>query len=455
MEAPTHALRADLAAALDARRAPLDEARSDAVARQHARGRWTARERLAAFCDGGSLVEYGRLVRPKSKRLDGVADGLVMGHATVDGLPVCVLSYDYTVHAGTQSPRNHHKIDRMLDLAEQHQWPVVIWSEGGGARPHELSYDGVIETFVTLARLSGLVPTVSIVPGRAFAGHANIAGLVDVTIGTRDACMGMAGPRLVEAATGESMTPEELGPMELHEKTGVIDLLVDDEEAAIRAARHYLSFFRGPTTAGTGPDVTKLRDVVPENPRRAYDVRDVIRHFADVESMLELRPRFAAAAVTALARIGGRPVGIVANQPMVLAGAIDAGAADKIARFISLCDAYDLPLVFLCDTPGFLVGHRVEQTGLVRHSVRTILALANATVPVLTVVLRKGYGLGYYAMGSDAFRPALLVAWPSAEFGGMGLEGAVDIMYGRELESTPDADRRVLRQAKIDELRAK
>ena len=419
----------------DVRRAVTDEARPEAVAKQHGRGRWTARERIAGLVDVGTFVEYGALATPAARDLDGAADGLVMGHATVDGQPVCVMGYDYTVHAGTQSQRNHRKIDRMLDLARRHRWPLVVWSEGGGMRPHELTFGGLTSTFTALACLSGVVPSVAIVPGRAFAGHANIAGLVDISIATRNACMGMAGPALVEAATGERLTPEELGPIELHESTGAVDLVVDDEEAAIEAARAYLSYFL-PAATVIAPDTTVLRGIVPANPRQAYDVRAVIDHVADVASALELRPRFGRAVVTALCRIGGHPVGVIANQPSVLAGAIDADASDKITRFVQLCDAHDVPLVYLVDTPGFMVGRETEHTALVRHSARTILALANATVPILTVVLRKAYGLGYYAMGGPAFHPALIVGWPTAQFGAMGFEGAAALMMTEDRAST-------------------
>ena len=449
-------MRDDLREVLEARAAALDAARPAAVERQRARGRWTARERIEALVDPASYLEYGRLVRPRRADLEGPADGLVMGVGRVEGQPVCVLSYDYTVHAGTQSPRNHRKIDRIFELAGRHRWPLVCWCEGGGARPHEMSGQlGPVTTFVSLARLSGRVPTLAIVPGRAFAGHANLAGLCDLVIATRNACMGMAGPPLVESATGEKLSPEELGPIELHQETGAVDLLVADEREALETARRLLGYFRGPAAAGPAPDTAKLRDVVPESPRRAYDVRRVIEGIADVGSVIELRPRFGGAAVTALARIEGRPLGILANQPMVLAGAIDAPASDKLARFASLCDAYDLPLLFLCDTPGFMVGTQVEKTALVRHSARVLLAVANATVPILTVVLRKAYGLGYYAMGSDAYAPSLLVAWPTAEFGGMGLEGAVNILHRKELEAAPDEEgRRRLRTRLADELRA-
>jgi len=436
------------------RAATLDEARPEAVARQHDRKRWTARERIAALADSESFVEYGSLVQPRDRRLEGPADGLVMGVAQVDARPVCLLAYDFTVYAGTQSPNNHLKIDRMLELARKNRWPVVCWTEGGGARTNELGVGGQVYSFVRLAALSGLVPTIAIVPGPCFAGNANLAGVCDLVIGTRDATMGIAGPPLVAAATGEKLRPEEIGPAELHARAGSMDLLCDDDREAIGAARAYLAFFGERSETVETPNTEALRSLVPESRRRAYDVRKAIRGIADVDSVLELRDRFGRAAVIALARIGGRTVGFVANQPSHLAGAVDSDAADKMARFIGLCDAYDFPLVMLCDTPGFMVGPRSEATALVRHSSRVLIALANATVPVLSVILRKAYGLGYYVMGSGAFEPALHVAWPSAEFGGMGLEGAVEIQHREQLAAAPDeAARAELREQLVEAMR--
>ena len=433
-------LREDLARLLELRAAQLDAARPAAVAKRHAQGRRMARENIDAFLDPGSFVEYGMLARPARADMQGAADGLVMGTGGVDGGPVAVVAYDYTVHAGTQSAINHRKIDRMFEVAARQRLPMVCWLEGGGARPHDMgvSLRGSTATFVSFARLSGLVPTVGIVAGRAFAGNANLAGLCDVLIATKQAVLGMAGPPLVEAALGRKFTAEEIGPVEVHVASGAVDILCEDEAEAGRLARQYLAYFRGPAAPGAAPDGTRLRDIVPENPRRAYNVHRVIEGIADIGSILELRPSFGRAAVTSLVRIEGRPVGVVANQPMFLAGAIDSPAADKIARFIQLCDAYDIPMLLLCDTPGLMVGPEVETTALVRHSARILTALANATTPFMTLVLRKAYGLGYYVMGSMPLEPAILLAWPTAEFGGMGLEGAVNIIHKRELEAAPD-----------------
>ncbi|MGC3975645.1 MAG: carboxyl transferase domain-containing protein [Nitrospira sp.] len=420
--------------ALAARAAILDDARAEAVAKQHARGRWTVREAADALLDDGSFVEYGGLARPAVRGMTGAADGVVMGTGRVDGRPIDFVGYDYTVYAGTQSAVNHAKTYRMFEHAERHRLPVICWLDGGGARPHDMRVEGrgSSGTFVAFARLSGLVPTIGVLPGRAFAGQANLAGMCDVLIGLRSSSMGMAGPPLVEAALGMKLTPEEIGPASVHAAAGVIDLLVDDCAQAVELAKKYLGYFGPAAPPGEAADQASLRTVVPENPRRAYDVRRVITLLADTGGVMELKPAYGRAMITAFIRIGGRAVGVIANQPMFLAGAIDSPASDKAAHFIQVCDAFDIPLLVLCDTPGLMVGPDVEKTGLVRRSARILTALANADIPVMTVVLRKAYGLGYYVMGSRPLHPSLLVAWPTAEFGGMGLEGAVNIIYRRE-----------------------
>lgn len=449
-------MRVDLKQALEARALRLDDARPAAVAQQRKRGRMTAREAIAALTDEGSFVEYGGLARPAVAGMTGAADGLVMGTARIDGLAADLVFYDYTVYAGTQSAINHAKISRMFAHAEKNRMPVVCWLDGGGARPHDMRVEArpSTPTFVTFARLSGLAPTVGVAPGRAFAGHANLAGLCDVLIATEDSAMGMAGPPLVEAALGARYTPEQIGPASVHAASGVIDILVKDDAEAIRMARRYLSYFRGAQPCSGAHDQEPLRNLVPDNPRRAYNVRKAIEILADRDSVLELKPTYGKAAVTALARLNGRPVGFVANQPMFLAGAMDTPACLKLARFIQLCDAFDLPIVVLCDTPGLMVGPEAEKTGLMRHSARVLSALANATVPMMTVVLRKAYGLGYYIMGSRPLDPDILIAWPTAEYGGMGLEGAVNIIYRQELEaaSTPE-DRAALHARLTAELK--
>ncbi len=450
--------RSDLAAVLAAKAATLDENRPDALAKRKKTGHWTARRNIEALLDSESFQEYGQLARPAFKLRDGAADGLVMGIGTVSGQSVAVAAYDYTVHAGTQATINHTKTDRLFHVVENLRLPLIFWTEGGGWRPHEnnISPRDFEETFAMMAKLSGQVPTLGIVAGRCFAGNANVAGLCDTLIATRKAALGMAGPPLVESALGIKLTPEELGPPEVHEAAGAIDILVEDEAEAVEVAKLYLSYFRQDNPPGEEPDVMALRDVVPENPRRAYDVRKVINGIADVGSVLELRPQFGRAAVTSLIRVGGRPTGVLANQPMYLAGAMDSPACDKLARFIQLCDAHDIPMLYLCDTPGLMVGPEVEATALVRHSSRILTAAVNATTPFMTVVLRKAYGLGYYMMGSLPVNPSLLVAWPTAEFGAMGLEGAVKITHKQELDAIADQKARLQRERELaDEIRAR
>lgn len=441
-------------AVTDERASHDDDARPDAIAKQHARGRLSARERVTLLLDADSFVEYGMLARPAHPELDGPADGIVVGVGALRGRPLVAVSYDYTVLGASQGHVSHLKIDRVFELAEAHGWPVAIFSEGGGARAQELGFGfgRSARTFVSLARLSGHVPRVCAVVGPAFAGHANLAGLCDFVVATNTATMGMAGPPLVEAATGERLRPEEIGPIALHSEVGAVDLVVESDAEATAALQHYLAYFEGRAPAVASPTPADvIRRLVPENPRQAYDVRKVVTALADADSVMELRPAFARNAVTALVRIDGRPVGVIASQPMVMAGAIDAAASDKIARFISLCDAFALPLLFLVDTPGFMVGRAAEQTALVRHSARVLHAVAHATTPVLTVVLRKAYGLGYYALGSPPFDPALVLAWPTAEYGGMGLEGAANILHREEID-TAEAPRDV-RRLHTDRLR--
>ena len=450
-------LRADLAEILAAKANTLDANRPEAVAKRAQTGHQTIRQNIDQLIDPDSFQEYGQLAEPAFKNLKGPADGLVMGTGTVLGYPVGFMGYDYTVHAGTQSIINHAKADRFLHLVEKLRLPLVLWADGGGWRPYENNINSrdYEETFAMMARLSGLVPTVGVVSGRCFAGNANLAGLCDTLIATPKAALGMGGPPLVEAALGLTLTPEELGPAEMHEACGAIDVLVVDEQEAIDRVQLYLEYFRGAASqSGSSPDTSFLRSLVPENPRRAYDVRKVIEGIADQGSILELRPKFARSVVTALVKVQGRPMGVLANQPMFLAGAIDSPASDKLARFIQLCDAHDIPMLYLCDTPGLMVGPEVEATALVRHSSRILNAAINATTPFMTIILRKAYGLGQYMMGALPLRPALLVGWPTAEFGAMGFEGAVKITHKNELEAISDKKVRQARERELaDELR--
>ena len=366
------------------------------------------------------------------------------GHLFPDTRSRCVvMSYDYTVLAGTQGKKNHQKKDRMFKLAERARLPIVFFTEGGGGRPGDTDqvFAGNLHTpaFNMFGKLSGLVPLVGITSGRCFAGNAVILGCCDVVIATANANIGMGGPAMIEGGGLGVFRPEEVGPMSVQTRNGVVDIAVADEPEAVRAARQYLSYFQGATPDWTAADQRLLRRAVPENRLRVYDVRSVLTTLADTDSVLELRRDFGVGMITALIRVEGRPVGVVANNPMHLGGAIDSDGADKAARFMQLCDAYDIPLLFLCDTPGNMVGPEAERTALVRHCCRLYVIGANVTVPFFTVVLRKAYGLGAQAMAGGGFHaPFFAVSWPTGEFGGMGLEGAVKLGYRNELAAIAD-----------------
>ncbi|WP_238015203.1 carboxyl transferase domain-containing protein [Dactylosporangium sp. AC04546] len=416
------------------RHAPTDAARSEAVAKQRARGAWTARERIEELIDPGSFREYGLLAKPSQAELMGPADGIVTGLARVRDRPVAVASYDYTVMAGSQGNVNNIKLSRMLQIADERSLPVVIFAEGAGHRVQEAtmhSRGGGEATFPTLARLSGRVPTVCGVPGRAFAGHAVLAGLCDFVVATQYAAIGMAGPPLVEAALGERLTPEEIGAASIHATSGAADAVARDEAELVSLISAYLSYFEGRfEPSDPVMPATALRSIVPADPRKPYDVREVISGLCDLGELLELRAGFARSLVTALGRVDGWPVGFVASQPLVLAGAIDAAASDKISRFVKLCDAFGLPVVFLVDSPGFLVGPSAERSALMRHSTRVIHTLTHTQVPFFTATLRKSYGLAHFAMGGRPLGASMVVAWPTAEYGAMGPEGAAKVIGG-------------------------
>jgi acetyl-CoA carboxylase carboxyltransferase component len=436
-EGDATAQEASLVEALRARRrAPTDAMRPDAVARQRARQALTARERIDRLIDPGSFREYGLLARPAQPGLDGPADGLVTGLARVRDRPVALASYDYTVMAGSQGNVNNIKITRILQVAEERQLPVVIFAEGAGHRVQEAtmhSRGGGEATFPTLARLSGQVPTVCALPGRAFAGHAILAGLCDFVVATRNAAVGMAGPPLVEAALGERLTPEQIGAAGIHAASGAAEALADDEDQLIDLVSAYLSYFEGRLEpADPVVPAAALREIVPEDPRKPYDVREVVSALCDLGELLELRAGFATSLVTALGRVDGWPAGFVASQPLVMAGAIDSAASDKISRFVQLCDAFGLPVVFLVDSPGFLVGPAAERSALMRHSTRVIHTLAHAQVPFFTVTLRKSYGLAHFALGGRPLGASMVVAWPTAEYGAMGPEGAAKVLGAGE-----------------------
>ena len=448
-------VRADLAEVIERHGIGLDDRRPDAVARRRATGQRTARENVTDLVDPGSFMEYAPLVVAAQRRRRSLqeliertpADGLVGGTGTVDGQPTIAMSYDYTVLAGTQGLFNHAKKDRLFELAERMRLPVVFFTEGGGGRPGDTDGTGVSGldclAFNLFARLSGLVPLVGITSGYCFAGNAALLGCCDVIIATEGSNIGMGGPAMIEGGGLGVYEPKAIGPTDVQYTNGVIDVLVPDEAAAVQVAKQYLSYFRGPTEEWACADQHTLRHLVPENRLRAYDVRTVVDALCDTGSVLELRRGFAPGMITAFARIQGRPVGIVANNPSHLGGAIDTPGADKAARFLQLCDAFDVPLLFLCDTPGFMVGPESEAMAAVRHMSRMFVTGANVSVPFATIILRKGYGLGAQAMAGGSFKaPVFCVAWPTGEFGGMNLEGAVRLGQRRELEAIEDPDAR-------------
>ena len=447
--------RGDLADVVERHAMTLDDRRPEAVERRRKTGQRTARENVDDLIDAGSFVEYGPLVIAAQRRRRAVedliartpADGLVAGIGTVNGHRTIVMSYDYTVLAGTQGLQNHRKKDRLFELAEELRLPVVFFTEGGGGRPGDTDGTGVsgldCMAFALFGALSGLVPLVGVNSGYCFAGNAAILGCCDVVIATANSNIGMGGPAMIEGGGLGVYEPDEIGPMSVQAANGVVDIAVADEAEAVAAAKKYLSYFQGPNETWDAADEALLRTLIPENRLRAYDVRQVIDGLADTDSVLELRPTFGAGMVTALIRIEGRPLGLIANNPTHLGGAIDADGADKAARFMQLCDAFDLPILLLCDTPGIMVGPEAEKTALVRHVSRMFVTGASLTVPFFTIVLRKGYGLGAQAMAGGSFKaPIFTVAWPTGEFGGMGLEGAVKLGFRRELEAIEDEAKR-------------
>ncbi len=456
------AIRPDLAEALERNAGVLDAARPQAIAKRHERGKRTARENVADLLDDNSFNEYGALVVAAQRKIHdeqtlreiSPADGIITGIGAINGdlfpgedARCAVLAYDYTVMVGTQGLLGHKKTDRLAQLAKQWRLPLVAFAEGGGGRPNDTDTCAAnhldVHTFSYLGELSGLVPTVGIVSGNCFAGNAAVFGVMDLTIATRDASVGMAGPAMIEGGGLGVFKASEVGPVSVQEPNGVFDIVVEDEAEAVAVAKQYLGYFQGALPEWETHDQRLLRHLVPENRMQIYDIRQVIETLADVGSVLELRRNFARNAVTALVRIEGKPYGLFANDPHHLGGAIDAAAGDKIARFIQLCDAHDLPIISLVDTPGFMVGPEAEKQATVRHISRIFVNAANITVPLFSVVLRKSYGLGAQAMAGGGFaNPMLAVSWPSGEFGPMGFEGAVRLAYRRQLEAIEDPEER-------------
>ena len=477
-------LRPDLAEVHARHEVTLDAARPDAVAKRRKTGQRTARENVDDLCDEGTFVEYGQLALTPGTGLaqDEVirkfpTDGMITGIGSVNGADFpgeasrcAVLAYDYTVLAGTQGVLNHVKTDRMLEVATKWRRPVVLFAEGGGGRAgtggkrkggaattaagqgrsDDMYRPLDTPTFATMGSLSGLVPLIGITSRFCFAGNASLLGCCDVIVATENSSIGMGGPALIEGGGLGVFRPEEVGPMEIQVPNGVVDLAVKDEAEAVAVAKRYLSYFQGPLADWTCKDQRLLRRVVPENRLRVYSIRELVGILADTDSVLELRPEFGPGMVTALARLEGRPVGIVANNPQFLSGAIDSDGSDKAARFMQLCDCFDIPVVVLCDTPGMMVGPEIERTALVRHCSRMFVTGANLSVPLVTIVLRKAYGLGAQAMaGGHTKRPMLTVAWPTAEHGGMGLEGQMKLGFRNELAAIEDPSARAARYAEL------
>lgn len=452
-------IRPDLQRVLARRTTTLDEARPEAVRKRHERGGRTARENIADLCDADSFIEYGAFAvaaQETRRELDELiattpADGMVTGIGSVNGnlfdadvARTVVMAYDPTVLAGTQGMRNHAKTDRMLDIALNERLPVVLFAEGGGGRPGDADWHlaapaGLfVDTFRRYARLSGKIPVIGITNRYCFAGNAALLGCSDVIIATKGSNIGMGGPAMIEGGGLGVFKPSDIGPSAVQHRNGVIDILVEDEAQAVHEARRYLSYFQGTLPDWGTPDQRNLRSVVPENRVRAYDSTAAMTGLVDTKSLLLLRTGFGVGIHTALARIEGRPIGLLANNPGHLGGAIDAASADKAARFMQLCNAHGLPIVSLVDTPGFMVGPEIETEAQVRHVSRMFVTAASLEVPFFAVVLRKGYGLGAMAMAAGGFHsPVFTISWPSGEFGGMGLEGYVRLGYRNELQAVP------------------
>jgi acetyl/propionyl-CoA carboxylase alpha subunit/acetyl-CoA carboxylase carboxyltransferase component len=455
-------IRPDLHEVYDRHAFGLDENRPEAVTKRRKISHRTARENIIDLCDDGSFVEYGSLALAAQRRrrsMDDLikntpGDGMVAGVGSVNGdlfdekaSQVVAMSYDYTVLAGTQGLNNHKKKDRMFEIAEKQKLPVIFFTEGGGGRPGDTDGTGVAGldcmAFHYFGRLSGLVPLVGVNAGRCFAGNASLLGCCDVIIATEDSTIGMGGPAMIEGGNLGIYRPEEVGPMSVQVANGVVDIAVKDEKEAVQVAKKYISYFQGNLKDWESHDQRELRTIIPENRLRIYDVREVIEIMCDVDSVLEIRRGFGPGMVTCFGRMEGRPLGIIANNPEHLAGAVTSDGADKAARFMQLCDAYDIPILMLCDTPGIMVGPEAEKTALVRHANRLFVTGGSLTVPFFTIILRKAYGLGAQAMAGGSFRaPIFSIAWPTGEIGGMGLEGAVKLGYRNELAAIEDSEER-------------
>jgi acetyl-CoA carboxylase carboxyltransferase component len=445
---------------VDRHRLTLDVNRPEAVDARHRKGRRTVRENLADLCS--DFVEYGPLAiaAQQSRRdLDDLirntpADGMVGGvgrvHTGAAGDDrVIFISYDYTVLAGTQGARNHHKKDRLFALAADTGLPVVLFAEGGGGRPGDVDWSGISLLDVRAFRLFSEIPgpRIGVNTGYCFAGNAALLGQCDVIVATPDSNLGMGGPAMIEGGGLGRHAPTEVGPVDVQTRNGVVDVVVDDDIGAVEAARRLVGLTRGPVGDWSAPDQEELRSIVPANRRRLYDMRSVVTGIFDTGTFLELRREYAPAAITALGRVDGHPLGVVANDPAHVAGAIDNEAAITFARHLRLCERWGIPVLSLCDTPGFMVGPDAEAEGLVRSAGELFRVAGSLTVPTGTIVTRRGFGLGAQAMASGGFHePRFTIAWPNSEFGPMGLEGAVKLGFRKELEAIEDPE---LRQAEL------
>ncbi len=461
--------RERLAAVEAARRELTDDSRPEAVARQRKRAAFTARERLALLCDAGTFTEMGGLVRDEALGERAPADGMITGAARIDGRWAIVAAQDFTVFGGSSGVLGSAKLRRAVAQALQQGLPLVLLLDGGGHRIQDgqdlRHFANANPMFHDVARMSGWVPMVAAMLGAGFAGPTNYAGMADFVVMVRgQSTMGLAGPALVKAGIGEDFDAQEMGGADIQAgRQGLADLACDSEEAALAAVRRFLSYLPGnarcalpvlPTDDPPDRREEALLDIVPANTRKGYDVRRVIAAIADRDSTFEIKPRFAANLVTSFARLAGRPVGFIANQPQRLGGMLDAPACEKGAHFVAMCDAFGLPLIYLVDVPGFSIGSSAERSMLGRRSAKLVHELGHATVPRISVVLRKGYGFGYFAMcGGRSFGADACLAWPTAEICAMSIEGSVDVAYRRKFEHAPDPG--AARQAIIDGIRAK
>jgi len=465
--------RAELIAWRKRRDGTLDEQRPEARDKRHSKGYRTARENIADLVDESSFQEYGQLaVAAQRSRRDyedlqknTPADGIITGTATINAqilgasaARAAVIVNDYSVLAGSQGYFHHKKLDRICDIARTNQLPIVMFTEGGGGRPGDTDVTTQIAglnitSFEAWAGLSGVVPRIAVNNGYCFAGNAALFGCADFNIATRSSWIGMAGPAMIEGGGLGKFDPTAIGPMDVQEKNGVVDIVAEDEAHATAIAKQLVSYFQGTLAQWEASDQTPLREAIPQDRRWGYPVRKVIETLADTDSFLELQRIYGRSIITGFLRIEGRPMALVANDCQQMGGAVDAEAAEKAARFLSICDAHGLPVLSLTDTPGFMVGPASEAQGAVRRMSSLFTAGAKMTVPVVAIFLRKGYGLGAMAMTGGSFvRPIYAAAWPTGEFGAMGLEGAVRLGFKKELEAEKDE---AAREALFEQLVAK